>query len=58
MYMGGAKNADAAIFADGGIDAKLTTAIKPTRSKKVLNFASDTDDVADIMELYNNLAGK
>lgn len=58
MYMGGAKNSDATIFADGGIDIKLTNAIKPTRSKKVLNFASDTDDVADIMELYNNLAGK
>jgi hypothetical protein len=58
MYMGGAKNADAAIFTDIDTDAKLINAIKPTRSKKVLNFASETDDVTEIMDLYNNLAGK
>jgi hypothetical protein len=56
--MGGAKNADAAIFTDIDTDAKLINAIKPTRSKKVLNFASETDDVTEIMDLYNNLAGK
>jgi hypothetical protein len=58
MNIGGAKNADAAIFADAGIDEKLLSAIKPTRSKKVLNFSSSNEDVTDIMELYHNLAGK
>jgi starch synthase len=58
MNIGGASNADAAIFADEEVDAKLISAIKPTRSKKVLNFSSASEDVSDIMELYNNLAGK
>jgi len=57
MFIGGAKNADAVIFADGDINKKLIDAIKPTRSKKVLNFDSENDDIANIMELYNNLAG-
>lgn len=58
MYMGGAKNADAAIFTENDTDEKLLNAIKPTRSKKVLNFATTSEDVTDIMDLYNNLAGK
>jgi murein tripeptide amidase MpaA len=58
MYAGGAKNADAVILADRGNDEKLTAMFKPARSKKVLNFSSETDDVTEIMELYNNLAGK
>ncbi len=57
MFIGASKNADAVIFADEGINKKLIEAIKPTRSKKVLNFDSATDDIANIMELYNNLAG-
>jgi hypothetical protein len=56
MYAGGAKSADAVIFSDKSLDEKLN--IKPSRSKKVLNFSSETDDVTEIMELYNNLAGK
>jgi starch synthase len=58
MYAGGAKNADAVILADRGNDEKLTAMFKPARSKKVLNFSSETDDVTEIMDLYNNLAGK
>ena len=57
MFVGGAKHADAVIFADGGINQKLIDAIKPTRSKKVLNFDSLEDDITNIMDLYNNLAG-
>ena len=57
MFIGGSKNADGVIFADDDISKKLIDAIKPTRSKKVLNFNSETDDIANIMELYNNLAG-
>jgi starch synthase len=58
MYAGGAKNADAVIFTDKDINDKLTAMIKPARSKKVLNFSAESDDVTDIMELYHNLAGK
>lgn len=58
MYAGGAKNADAVIFSDKHVDSKITPLIKPSRTKKVLNFDTETDDVADIMELYNNLVGK
>jgi starch synthase len=57
MLMGGAMNADAVIFADDHISANLLNSIKPTRSKKVLNFTSGTDDISSIIELYNNLAG-
>lgn len=58
MHIGGAKNSDAAIFPLAHVDEKLTSAIKPSRTKKVLNFNIESDDVADIMDLYNNLAGK
>lgn len=58
MYMGGAKNADAAILAHNEVDEKIMNAIKPSRGKKVLNFSSSESDVAEIMDLYNNLAGK
>ena len=58
MYAGGAKHADAIIFSDKQVDSKITPLIKSPRTKKVLNFCTETDDVADIMELYNNLAGK
>ncbi|MBL7767083.1 MAG: glycogen/starch synthase [Chitinophagaceae bacterium] len=58
MNLGGAKHADAAIFADQGIDEELITSVKPTKSKKVLKFSSTSEDLSDIMELYNNLAGK
>lgn len=57
MYIGGAKYADSVIFTDDGINQKLIDSVKPTRSKKVLNFNSVNDDIANIMELYNNLAG-
>lgn len=57
MFIGAAKSADSVIFADEGINQKLIDSVKPTRSKKVLNFNSQTDDIANIMELYNNLAG-
>jgi len=40
------------------LDEKLANAIKPSRNKKVLNFNAEGDDLTDIMELYNNLAGK
>jgi starch synthase len=58
MNMGGVKNADAAIFTDASIEEKINSVIKPSRSKKVLNFSAGSDDVSDIMELYSNLAGK
>lgn len=58
LLIGGAKNADAAIMGDASIDEAVISAIKPTRSKKVLNFSPESDDVSEILELYSNLAGK
>lgn len=58
MNLGGVKNADAAIFTDASIEEKITSVIKPSRSKKMLNYTANSDDVTDIMELYSNLAGK
>ena len=58
MFIGGAKYADAAIMGDPAIEEKIIAATKPSRSKKVLNFNPESDDVTDIMELYSNLAGK
>ena len=57
MLMGGAKNADSVIFAGEGVNQILIQSVKPTRSKKVLNFTSDEADIDSILELYNNLAG-
>ncbi len=58
MHIGGAKNSDVAILPFKELDEKLFNAIKPSRTKKVLNFNAEGDDLNDIMELYNNLAGK
>ncbi len=58
MFVGGAKHADAVIYSSDSDDKKITSLIKPSKSKKVLNFSADSDDVTHIMELYNNLAGK
>ncbi len=58
MHIGGAKNSDVAILPFANIDEQIKNAIKPSKSKKVLNFNFESDDVTDIMELYNNLAGK
>ena len=58
MQIGGAKNSDVAILPFKELDEKLANAIKPSRTKKVLNFNAEGDDLTDIMELYNNLAGK
>jgi hypothetical protein len=58
MHIGGAKNSDVAILPFKELDEKLFNAIKPSRTKKVLNFNCEGDDLTDIMELYNNLAGK
>jgi starch synthase len=58
MHIGGAKNSDVAILPFKELDEKLANAIKPSRNKKVLNFNAEGDDLTDIMELYNNLAGK
>ena len=52
------KNSDVAILPFKELDEKLANAIKPSRNKKVLNFNAEGDDLTDIMELYNNLAGK
>jgi starch synthase len=57
MLIGGAKNADSVIFAGEGVNQSLIQSVKPTRSKKVLNFTSDEADIDSILELYNNLAG-
>jgi starch synthase len=58
MFIGGSKHSDAVIFTDTISENKMKAIIKPTRSKKVLNFSAESDDVTDIMDLYNNLAGK
>jgi starch synthase len=57
MFMGGAKFADAVVFPDSFIDKKVMDSVKPTRSKKVLKFDSESEDVSNIIDLYNNLAG-
>lgn len=57
MFMGGTKHADAVIFPDNEVDKKIIDSVKPSRSKKVLKFEAELDDISNIMELYNNLAG-
>lgn len=58
MHIGGAKHSDVAIFPFNDVDERITSSIKPSRTKKVLNFNAESDHVSDIMELYHNLAGK
>ncbi len=58
MYHGATKNADAVIFAGNEIDAKVISEVKPTKNKKVLNFATEESDITEIMDLYSTLAGK
>ena len=57
MFLGATKSADSVIFTEPVMAKKLADHVKPTRSKKVLNFNSETDDITHIIDLYNTLAG-
>lgn len=55
LYKGGAKNADVVIMSHPEVAAEVTKSVKPTKSKKVLKFNPEEDDLATIMELYAEL---
>jgi starch synthase len=52
MYLGGAKNSDIVCFSHPEVSAELTKAVKPTKSKKVLKFNPEEEDLNTIIELY------
>ncbi len=55
LYTGGAKNADVVYFSHPEVDAGLTKSIKSSKSKKVLKFNPEEDDLATIIDLYAEL---
>ncbi len=55
LYTGGAKNADVVYFSHPEVDPALTKSIKGSKSKKVLKFNPEEDDLATIIDLYAEL---
>ena len=55
MYKGGAKNADVVMFTHPEVSASLTKGIKSSKSKKVLKFNPEEEDLSSIIELYAEL---
>lgn len=55
LYMGGAKNADIVCFSHPEVSNKLTKGIKATKSKKVLKFNPEEDDLSTFIDLYAEL---
>ncbi len=55
LYKGGAKNADVVYFSHPDVEAAVTKSVKATKSKKVLKFNPEVDDLATILDLYSEL---
>jgi starch synthase len=55
-YKGGAKNADVVYFSHAEVSSALTKSIKSSKSKKVLKFNPEEEDLTSIIELYAELA--
>lgn len=55
LYMGGAKNADVVCFSHPEVSSKLTKGVKSTKSKKVLKFNPEEDDLSTFIDLYAEL---
>ena len=55
LYIGGAKNADIVYFSHPEVSGEVTKSVKATKSKKVLKFNPEEDDLTSIIELYAEL---
>jgi starch synthase len=55
MYLGGAKNSDVVYFSHPEVSDKITKSVKNTKSKKVLKFNPEEEDLATIIDLYSEL---
>jgi starch synthase len=53
FFKGGAKNSDMVILADSEIDPSLKEEIKPSKSKKVLNYDPTSDNIEIITEVLD-----
>jgi starch synthase len=58
LNKGAAKYADAVIVAGDKADKKLVEEIKGEKGKIVLPYRKDNEDLADYLQLYNQLLGK
>jgi starch synthase len=58
MFKGGAHYADAISFGDDNIEKSLLDEFSKVKGKKVLPFNGWDSDLADYIELYQQLAGK
>jgi starch synthase len=56
LMKAGAKYADVVYLMGNDVDKTIASSIKTTKSKKVLKFQPDEDDIASIVELYAELA--
>jgi len=55
LYKGGAKNSDVVVFSHTEVAKELTKSIKSTKSKKVLKFNPEEEDLATFIDLYAEL---
>lgn len=58
LNKGAAKYADAVIVAGDKVDKKLVDEIKGEKGKIVLPYKKENEDLADYLQLYNQLLGK
>jgi len=58
LNKGAAKYADAVIVAGDKVDKKLVEEIKGEKGKIVLPYKKENEDLADYLQLYNQLLGK
>jgi len=56
LMKAGAKHADVVYLMGNDVDKSIVSGVKNTKSKKVLKFQPDEDDIASIVELYAELA--
>lgn len=56
MYKGAAKNSDVVYFSHPEVTPALTKSIKATKSKKVLKFNPEEEDMNSIIELYAEIS--
>ena len=58
MFMGGAFYADAIVLASDNIDIKVMNYINKLKSKIIVPFKNDNDDLTHFFDIYNELALK
>jgi starch synthase len=58
FLLGGAKNADLVIVDEGNVDAEITEQVKPTKTKKVIMFDTNTNEIEKLSEVLDKYINK